>query len=272
MTTAINADNIDIDYHVNNLELFFSMFFVHWAKNFEKKSYLKTCLKKEKLKKEPNNKSFFSNFNIFSQKSITNEADNSSIIIEEYKEDVTKNSFDKSIYFTSFPAFYYFEYQKLDYLYNNFFNTKNHYDKNEIKENIIKDIKIIITNQKSYKSAIKNFRHFNFNEITKIFESDESIIYFFNFIKKKKMNHQDNFGIYKNLIHYLISDIVLHKHNLFKECFLDFPFHYFENNVFECLSKYIIQNNTAHLFLPYLSSNMKQQLEQQMIAKEINDF
>ncbi len=272
MTTEINADNIDIDYHVDNLELFFSMFFVHLTKNIEETSYLKIVLKKDNLKNKPNTKSFFSKLNIFTKKSITNEDDNSESTIEEYTENVTNDSFDKSIYFSSFPAFYYFEYIKLYCLYNNFFNTKNNYDKNEIKENIIQDIKLIITNKQSYKSAIKNFRHFNFNEITKLFESDESIIYFFNFIKKKKMNHQDNFGIYKNLIHYLISDIVLHKHQLFKECFLDFPFQYLENNVFECLKKYMFQNNTAHLFLPYLPSHMRKQFEQEIITKEINDF
>ncbi len=272
MTTEINADNINIDYHVDNLELFFSMFFIHWIKNIEKESYLKSSLEKENLKYQSNNKSFFSKFNIFPKKMNPNEQKDFNNIIQENNENIINKSFDKSIYFVNFPAFYYFEYKELYRIYNNFFNTKDNYDKSEIKQKTIRDIKTVIQNQKSYKSAIKNFTHFNFTEIIKFFESDESIIYFFNFLRKKKLNNYDNFGSYQNLINYLISDIILHKHYLFEECFSDFPFQNFDYNVFECLTRYMFQNNTAHLFLPYLPSNMKKLFEQKMMAKEINDF
>ncbi len=271
MTTEINPDQIDIDYHINNLELFFSMFFIHWSQNYQKKTYLKKMkrIKNKEIKNEE--KSFFSLLNIFFKKSNPTEKINSEQS-EDNKQTTIDNSFDKSIYFINFPAFYYFEYEELNLLYNSFFGSKDNYDKKEIKNDLKNKIKKVIKDKKSYKSLIKNFSHFNFTEITTFFNSDEAIIYFFDFIKKKNMNHYDNFGIYENLTHYLISDVILHRQHLFESCFSDFPFRFIKNDVFECLTKYMFQNNTAHLFLPYVPVSMQKEFEKKMIQQEIDNF
>ena len=277
MTTEINPDQIDIDYHINNLELFFSMFFIHWSQNYQKQNDLKKMkrIKNEEIKNEEiknEEKSFFSLLNIFFKNSNPTETINSEQSDDDNQETTIDNSFDKSIYFINFPAFYYFEYKELNSLYNSFFELKDNYDKKEIKNDLKNKIKRVIKDKKSYKSLIKNFSHFNFNEINTFFNSDESIIYFFDLIKKKNMNYYDNFGVYENLTHYLISDVILHRQHLFESCFSDFPFHFVKKDVFECLTKYMFQNNTAHLFLPYVPSNIKKDFEKNLIEQQINSF
>lgn len=244
------------------------MFFIHWSKNYQKQTDLKK-MKNEGIKHEEKN--FFS-LNIFSKKSISIEKMNSKNIKDENKQTTLDNSFDKSIYFINFPAFYYFEYKELNSLYNSFFESKDNYDKKEIKNDLKNKIKRVIKNKKSYKAVIKNFSHFNFTEITNFFNSEESIIYFFDFIKKKNMNHYDNFGIHENLTHYLISDVILHRQHLFESCFSDFPFNFLKKDVFECLTKYMFQNNTAHLILPYVPVSMKKEFEKKLIQQEIDNF
>ncbi len=275
-------DNINIEYHIENLSSFFSMFFIHWKNHEEYKIQLKKeqDLKiNERIKINKNNKKntknikkgFFSYF--FSYKEVEhNENKNENIIVSEEINIEEIPFFDKESYLINFPAFYYFEYKELDSLYNEFFAKKCSHDYVSIlvKSRIETQIKSVIVENKLYKSAIINFKNFSFSDLVKIFKSDESIIYFFDFIKNSKINKNNN--MFQDLTNYLISDIILHKHQLFDSCFSNFNFDLIPRKDLECLMTHMFLNNTAHLFLPYVSLNLKEEIEKKIMTVEIHNF
>lgn len=243
------TDNIDIDYHTQNLDSFFSINFQYLIKN------------------------------------------------EKYKTSLDNSQENIKQYFINFPAFYYFPYKELDELYNSlflsedglFFNKIKHYDK--IKEKI----KNIIIQNKLYKSAMMNLNYFNFDDYIKIFNSDESIIYFFHFINNKeiisnphtldklikssefiyteiKLVEYDNIVSLKKITNYLISNIILNKNHLFYSCFLNFDFDSIPKEEIKNLMNHTIINNTYNLFLPYIPCDMKLEFEKKILTKNINYF
>lgn len=275
MTHENKFDNINIEYHVDNLSSFFSMFFIHWKNHEEYKIELKKKedqIINERIKFNKNNKQkkkdegFFSYF--FHKK-----ASNFQTTInfqEIHKEEVP--FFDKESYFINFPAFYYFDYKDLDSLYNEFFANKGSDDYVSIlaKSKIEKQIKTIIIKNKLFKSAIINFKEFTFSDLIQIFKTDESIIYFFQFLKNTNIKKHNN--MFQDLTNYLISDIILHKHQLFEDCFSNFNFDLIPRQDLDCLMTHMFKNNTAHLFLPYVSLNLKEEIEKKIMTIEIHNF
>lgn len=227
MTNNLNIDSIDIDYHINNLNVFFLSNYIHFKKN-----------------------SKFT-FNIFK-----------------------KSDFKKENYFLNFPAFYFLKEKILKQRYNFFIEWNGRaedYKMREFKSNIVKDIKYVIVQNKSYNSILNNFKHFDVNEITECFNTDESIISFFE--KFNNINFESE--LKKNtFLEYIVSNIIFHKEHLFQVCFTNFDFSFLDKKFLNCMIDYMDKNNQLHSFSQNakLNDSLKSKIENIICKKEIKNF
>lgn len=246
--TNINVDLINIKYHTENLDIFFSMYYPHF-KNFKNKNSFN-------LTPQPEN--IFSFFSFFSKKK-----HNDSLVLNEENFNINKES-----YFLNFPAFYYFAEEQLDLFFENFYNYSN---KTEFEEQIIMFIKQVILNHKSAEAVLNNLRYFKLPEITHIFDNDSNIITFFN---KLNDNYYLRGTVHSDLFNYLFSDLIFHRQYLFESCFPFIKFDSIYDKSLSCLIDYMIKNNSIHLFLKYanLDQDIKIQIEHSLSSIEMNNF
>lgn len=246
--TNINVDLINIRYHTENLDTFFSMYYPHF-KNFKNK-------KEDNLMSQSENIfSFFSFFN--------NKKNNESLALNKENFNINKES-----YFLNFPAFYYFDENQLDLFFEKFYYNSS---ENEFGKQIIMFIKQVILNHKSAEAVLNNLRYFKLPEITHIFDNDSHIITFFN---KLNDNYYSRGSVHSDLFNYLLSDLIFHRQYLFESCFPSIKFDLIHERSLSCLIDYMIKNNSIHLFLKYanLNQDRKIQIEHSLSSIEMNNF